>query len=128
MLRELYVASRAATFTWMDATMFTLADFDTDTAAECIWVASRNDKVQGFISVWLPDHFIHCLYVNPAATGRGIGSALLKYCLAHIGRPARLKCKIRNTTALRFYEAHGWETIAEAGTASNGGYYLMSFS
>lgn len=80
----------------------------------------------GFASVWMPEHFIHNLFVAPERTGVGWGSALLRHCLAHIGRPARLKCVQANTRALRFYRSHGWRIVGE-GKAADEPYFLMQF-
>ena len=75
-LRQLYLESRAATFTWLDSQAYELSDFDRDTEGEEIWVAMESDEVVGFISIWSPDGFIHHLFVSPDYRNTGAGSRL----------------------------------------------------
>lgn len=60
----------------------------------------------------LDDDWIDQLYVDPGATGRGLGSSLI--ALAKARRPARLQLWTfaTNTGAQRFYRRHGF-TVAE---------------
>ena len=46
-LRQLYLDSRSATFTWQDTTVFELSDFERDTDGEQIWVAVEGSEVLG---------------------------------------------------------------------------------
>ncbi|GAB3897639.1 GNAT family N-acetyltransferase [Spirosoma agri] len=126
-LRQLYLESRIQTFTWLDASTFKRDDFDSATAEEKLLVAITDGKPIGFISWWLPDNFIHHLYVDPRFLHQGVGTALLRQCLANIGRPARLKCLQQNTNALAFYLAQGWR-INEEGTSAEGAFCLMVFT
>ncbi len=126
-LRILYLVSRTQTFSWLDHATFGLNDFDHDTEGESIWVAVADDQTVGFVSVWMPDNFIHCLFVHHATTRRGIGSALIKTALASMSRPATLKCKVRNVNAMRFYLAHGWR-IHSYGENEHDQYYLLEFT
>ncbi|MEZ5589608.1 MAG: GNAT family N-acetyltransferase [Gammaproteobacteria bacterium] len=126
-LREIYLESRKNAFDWMDSTEFSLEDFDRDTEGELIWVALRDDKPVGFISVWAPENFIHNLFIHPSALRQGIGSALLSVCLNNIGRPATLKCLIQNADARAFYLSKGWE-IASEDDGPDGEYHLMYFT
>lgn len=58
------------------------------------------------------DDEINGLWVDPAAQGRGVGTALLLHGEAEIlaagHRRAWLSCSVFNPTALRFYEARGY--------------------
>ena len=108
----------------MDQSLFNLNDFDRDTDGECIWVATVNNLPVGFISVWLADNFVHNLFVHPSNVGQGIGSALLNECLKKIGRPASLKCLVKNSSARDYYLAHGWRIIS-SGNGPEGEYDLM---
>ena len=122
--RRIYREAREQTFTWFDSGSFADDDFDRDTEGELIWVACEDGKVVGFVSAWKPESFIHNLFVDPARRRRGIGTTLLETALAHLGRPASLKCQARNTTAHRFYLSRSW-SVAEMGTSPEGDYFLM---
>lgn len=123
-LRRLYLECRQAAADWFSQDNLALSDFERDTEGEAIWVAEEADRIQGFVAAWLPDNFIHHLYIRPEIQGQGIGSELLDLCLAQIGRPARLKCVTENHRALAFYRARGWQTI-DRGMGKDGEYQLM---
>jgi ribosomal protein S18 acetylase RimI-like enzyme len=123
-LRQLYLAARQQAFTWLDASTFALADFDTVTRGETILVALQQEVPVGFIAWWPPESFIHSLFVAPEQVGKGIGTALLQACLAQISRPATLKCLQQNQQALGFYQRQGW-IIREAGDSAEGPYFLL---
>jgi GNAT superfamily N-acetyltransferase len=123
-LALLYLQARRATFAWMPAERFRLADFERDTDGEVIDVALQEGVPVGFVSVWTPDRFVHHLYVDAAHHRRGIGARLLDHALARIDRPAGLKCIERNTRALDFYAARGWQ-VRDAGLDAMGPYVFM---
>jgi GNAT superfamily N-acetyltransferase len=123
-LREIYLSVRKKNFTWLDTGAYRLADFDRDTAGEEILVAVEGGDALGFVAVFLPESFVHHLYVREGATGRGVGRALLGRVLESLPPPATLKCMTLNTRAARFYAANGW-TIREAGSGPEGPYYLF---
>lgn len=125
-LRSIYLETRRDAFGWVDASSMKAEDFDSDTRGEVIWVAASDDRVQGFVSVWEPDNFIHNLFVHPIAVGRGLGTGLLQQALDHLGRPAALKCSVHNHLALRFYASRGWQR-AGTGTGPHGEYWLMQY-
>lgn len=125
-LKRLYLASRLHAFTWLNASRFSLDDFDSATLGETVLVAVAGEKPVGFISWWEPDNFVHNVYVDSRFLHQGIGKALLNQCLAEIGRPATLKCLQQNTEALSFYLAQGW-CIKNEGPSSDGPYYLMTY-
>lgn len=116
-LASIYLECRAQTFHWMLQNSFRLEDFTVDTDGETILVAENASGIIGFISIWLPDHFIHHLFVHAQHRKLGTGDRLLGEALALIGRPARLKCVVRNAQACKFYEKRGW---AVESTAENG--------
>lgn len=127
-LRQIYFRSRTKHFLWADRTRYALEDFDVDTLGERVWVAEgRGQRAEGFVSVWVPEHFIHTLFVAPEVMGQGYGSALLRAGLAQIGRPARLKCATRNEAALRFYVSRAWRIVGE-GIGAEGPYYELAFT
>lgn len=89
-----------------------------------VWVAQDEDKdvddaVLALLVLAGPDEsgdpdlaWVEQLYVEPALTGHGIGSALLD--LARKRHPAGLQlwCFATNTGARRFYERHGFVAVA----------------
>ncbi|MDU5333996.1 GNAT family N-acetyltransferase [Enterococcus sp.] len=112
-LRHLYLESRRTTFYWADPELMHLEDFDRDTAEELVFVAESQQKLIGFISLYVPDNFIHCLFVDRNFKGQGTGHLLLKEAKQHLQLPMKLKCLSKNTPALAFYEKEGWEKIHE---------------
>lgn len=70
-----------------------------------VTVATIEDKIVGFAAVkgdWLEQ-----LYLDPAWTGRGIGSQLLRHVTARMTH-VKLFCFEANAGARRFYERHGF--------------------
>lgn len=113
---------------WLPEAAKERADFANDTQGESIWVAvDDNEQLLGFISVWMPDSFIHHLYIVPRAQCQGIGSALLASLTGRVPRPWRLKCVQANTRALDFYQTQGWQKI-EAGHSPTGDYWLLELA
>lgn len=123
-LRDLFLRTRLATFTWMDSSQFALSDFEKETEGEYILVAHDDDVLVGFVSIWLPDNFVHHLYVDEQYQGRNIGTALLKAAIAKVGLPIRLKCELNNAKAVNFYERKGF-VAKEHGQTENGEYILF---
>ena len=75
--------------------------------------------IVGFAGVWVPERFIHHLYISPEHQGRGIGRLLLTVCRERYGLPMQLKCLVDNHEARDFYETQGWVTGAR-GTGPDG--------
>lgn len=122
-LAQIYLEERVATFHWVNAAQFTLSDFSFDTEGEFILVAVSESTPVGFCSVWLPDNFIHHLYVSKRRQRQGVGTALLSAMLDRLPRPVRLKCVIKNKRACRFYERLGWTIEGQSPTGPTGAYY-----
>lgn len=112
-LRKLYLVSRIDTFFWEEESTFKLTDFDYDTEDELVLVAIKNNKIWGFISLYLEDNFIHNLFVLPEKKGMGVGTSLMKEVQTILKKPMKLKCLSRNKDALKFYESKGWKKIDE---------------
>jgi GNAT superfamily N-acetyltransferase len=92
-----------------------VGEFLSETVDERVVVArTAGGRIVGFASIYLPDNFVHHVYVDPAWKRQGIGRALLSEVVAMAGGQVSLKCQLRNTEALRFYEHEGW-TPMEAG-------------
>ena len=106
-LSEIYLESRKSTFTWLDASSFSLSDFKKDTEGERILVAVIDFQVVGFISIWEPDNFIHHLYVSTDHHGKGVGTQLLQAAKSSY-ESLSLKCKVENKGAIAFYESKGF--------------------
>jgi len=125
-VRQLYLASRIATFTWLDSSNFELTDFDRDTEGEQIWLAMVSDQVVGFISIWQPDCFIHHLFVSPSCLHSSIGARLMDISKQHY--PAlTLKCLVANQNAVDFYCSQGFD-ISETVERGAESYHLMKYS
>ncbi|WP_025682148.1 GNAT family N-acetyltransferase [Paenibacillus maysiensis] len=114
-LRQIYLDSRRESFHWANADEMSLEDFDRDTSEEKILLAEENDQVLGFASLYVPNRFIHNLFVHPTAVGKGVGKQLLQQSVAELGTPVTLKCVSDNHKALRFYKKQGWKTVVEEG-------------
>lgn len=112
-LRKLYLASRRRTFYWDDPLLMHEEDFDRDTQDEQIFVAIEQQQIVGFISIYLPENFIHCLFIHHEFQGLGIGHLLMQQAKKVTQRPIRLKCLSRNHEALAFYEKEGWQKVHE---------------
>ncbi|MGG4345174.1 N-acetyltransferase family protein [Paenibacillus lautus] len=125
-LRQIYLESRRESFHWANADEMTLDDFDQDTSEEQILLADENAQVLGFASLYVPNRFIHNLFVHPAAAGKGIGDLLLKRAVAELGTPVTLKCVSENHKALRFYKKRGWKAVVEEGQ-SGAKYWVLVY-
>lgn len=124
-LRDLYVASRDAAFTWDPVGSHQASDFDQHTEGERILVAIKGARVMGFASVWEPDSFVHNLFVHPSALRQGVGEALLAACTPYFSKAPTLKCLQANVNAQRFYQAQGWVALRED-VGPEGPYVLMT--
>lgn len=112
-LRTLYLESRRQTFYWSDPLLMHEEDFDRDTQDEQVFVATEQQQIVGFISIYLPENFIHCLFIHHDYQHQGIGHLLMAEAKKVAQRPMRLKCLSRNDGALAFYEQEGWQKVHE---------------
>ena len=107
--QEIYATVRASTFTWVNPNRFKPSDFGPDTLGESLLVADHPlNGIVGFVGIWMPENFIHHLYVLPKYHRIGIGRVLLEAALRIISRPAKLKCQSANKNACQFYNHLGW--------------------
>ncbi|WP_260405762.1 GNAT family N-acetyltransferase [Paenibacillus sp. 598K] len=111
----MYLEARRESFHWANTDEMTLDDFDQDTSEEQIIVAEENARILGFASLYVPDRFVHNLFVHPAAAGKGVGRQLLQHAVAELGTPVTLKCVSANHKALHFYNKQGWKAVVEEG-------------
>jgi ribosomal protein S18 acetylase RimI-like enzyme len=80
-----------------------------------VW--DKEGAILGFIV--LGDATVEYLYVEPEMTGRGIGSALLKYAKERLSHGFSLWTFQENDGARRFYERHGLRIIRLTDGAGN---------
>jgi len=126
-LQRIFLESRQKTFHWLDTSDYNLHDFDHQTEGEFVLVAVLDDEVVGFISLWMPNNFIHHLYIDEKHQHQKIGSKLLEEAINTMNSPITLKCLRNNTKAIDFYKKKGFiET--EKGQSAQGEYILFSFS
>ncbi|WP_052298132.1 GNAT family N-acetyltransferase [Methylophaga thiooxydans] len=64
-LCDVYFQTRSEAFHLLNPEDVIFDDFQKDTDGERVWVATLDDRVVGFISIWEQDNFIHHLYVLP---------------------------------------------------------------
>lgn len=111
-LEELFLLTRRATFTSRAPEVFQRGDYQKSVEGEEVWVAEQDDIIVGFISLWLPDNFIHNLFVHPDWQQQGVGTMLLKRAEDHLGCPLSLKIAMDNLDACQFYQKHNYELIS----------------
>lgn len=125
-LRGVFLRARLHTFQSADIDPFKLTDFDRTIEGEIVIVALCNGEPVGFASWWEPDNFLHNLFIDPDYSKQGLGRMLLQECLRNIGRPARLKCLVKNRNAMEFYRHLGWQSYT-TGQSEDGEYALMIY-
>ncbi|WP_276381719.1 GNAT family N-acetyltransferase [Flavobacterium sp. H4147] len=126
-LRKLFLEERKRTFSWLDTSEFQLEDFDKQTQGEFVLTAFINDIPAGFISIWMPNNFIHHLYVDHKHQGKNIGTELLKAANEKAAFPLTLKCLEQNTKAVEFYLKKGFIEKGK-GESPNGTYILFQLN
>lgn len=104
----------------------TLEDFDKHTVGEYIILAEEDHHILGFASLYLPDNFIHNLFVHPDFLGKGVGGLLLNASIEKMNKPLRLKCVSKNQKAMKFYENKGWKKVVEEGKPEEK-YWVMEY-
>ena len=82
-----------------------------------VWLAERDDAPVALLL--LEDDWLHSLYVDPRATGQGIGATLLD--LAKSLRPEGLGLWVfeTNEAAQRFYRRHGFGVVRRTDGSGN---------
>ncbi len=105
---DIYVRSGRAAFTWVDPEDFQAAEIiEWAEGGEELYVAFDDDRPVAMMSFWRPDNFIHNLFVDTGAQGRGVGGALLAFAYRVADGPVTLKCDSLNQGAVRFYQRRG---------------------
>ncbi|WP_448191682.1 GNAT family N-acetyltransferase [Azospirillum sp. sgz301742] len=111
---HIFLDARRKAFPWQPADRFGLDDYYDCVEDELVLVAEVDDEVVGFVSIDLPERFIHTLFVDPVWQQRGIGTMLLREALRELRGSAQLTCAARNAAARAFYEHNGWIPVPGA--------------
>ncbi|MEH6941377.1 GNAT family N-acetyltransferase [Bacillus sp. JJ722] len=126
-LRQIYLESRRNSFEWDNKEEMTLEDFDQHTKDEYIILVEDDAHILGFASLYLPENFIHNLFVDPNVFGKRVGSKLLRASIEKMTKPIRLKCVTKNQNAMKFYENNGWKKVIEEGDLGEEKYWVMEY-
>jgi GNAT superfamily N-acetyltransferase len=122
---EIYVRSGRAALPWVDPAEFQVADIvDWAEGGEELYLAFDKGRPMAMMSFWRPDNFIHNLFVDTGAQGRGFGRALLAFAYGIADGPVSLKCDALNVAALGFYRRRGM-IEAERGVGPRGRPYVL---
>lgn len=115
---------------------FPVEQFIVRTTELAAWVAVDGDQLAGHVALtdvdggWEADGWsagtglpssalaaVAVLFVDPGATGRGVGSLLLTTAVEHaraLGRTPVLDVVSESTRAVALYERHGWQVVGSA--------------
>jgi GNAT superfamily N-acetyltransferase len=80
-------------------------------AEDDVWAWEEDGVMLGYMILRGGDQLFH-IYVEPAETNRGIGTALLEHAKRELPRGFTLWTFQENDGARRFYERHGLRAIA----------------
>lgn len=111
-LEELFQLTRQHTFVLRPAEEFKIGDYAQSTQEDEVWIAEETGVIVGFVSIYVPDNFIHNLFVHPKSQGKGIGKQLLQVAEENLARPMTLKAAIDNPKSFSFYEKYGWHQVS----------------
>jgi len=111
---QIFLDGRREAFPWQPAERFGLDDYYDCVEDELVIVAEVDGQVVGFVSIDLPERFVHTLFIAPDWQHRGIGTVLLREAVLHLPGPAQLRCAARNAAARAFYEHNGWVPVPDA--------------
>jgi ribosomal protein S18 acetylase RimI-like enzyme len=111
-LELLFQITRQHTFISRPAEEFKIGDYVKSTHEDEVWVAEENGCIIGFVSIYVPDNFIHNLFVHPKHQGKGIGKRLLQVAEQNLGRPMTLKAAMDNPKSFSFYEKYDWHQVS----------------
>ena len=110
---------------WLTAEVKADANFARASQGEAVFVCHCPEgRLVGLLSVWVPESFIHHVYVDPEFERQGVGTALLSSLETWLPLPWHLKCVIANTSARAFYATHGWIEVG-SGNGDQGPFVLL---
>ncbi|QDV68702.1 putative acetyltransferase [Rosistilla carotiformis] len=113
---------------WLPPASRQLTDFAAVSVDEDVFVCCDDaNVVQGLVSVWRPEAFIHHLYVDSRFRNQGVGSLLLASLENWLPRPWTLKCANANHAAMGFYRSRGWRAI-RVDENEHGPYTVLEFA
>jgi putative acetyltransferase len=87
-----------------------------------LWLAEANGVVLGFLV--MDGDMIDALFVDPAAHGRGVGTALVEHALMLVPN-ALVDASEQASNAVPFYEAKGFERVGRSETDPQGRPYPL---
>ena len=97
----IYLTAAPMAFPWLPADDIRREQFEAALREEEFWVAERDGTIAGFVSIYLPDRFIHSLYVHPARQRQGIGQRRALHLL--FGRGAKRSATGGENHATNFF-------------------------
>src|SRR5713101_4092789 len=110
---------------WLPAGVKADANFARASQGEAVFVCHGPEgRLVGLLSVYVPESFIHHVYVDPEFERQGIGTVLLSSLETWLPLPWRLKCVSVNASARAFYASHGWIEVG-SGNGDQGPYVLL---
>jgi ribosomal protein S18 acetylase RimI-like enzyme len=97
-----------------------------DTKGEELWIATDEyGEIQGFVSYYVPDNYLHLFYVSVESRHKKIGTQILNYLQRVYGPVMKLKCLVSNRGALAFYRRMGFKACG-SGKSGDGEYLLLT--
>ena len=110
---------------WLPEDARSRTDFASVSEGEVVYVSLAADgRLEGFVSVYESESFVHHLFVAPEFARRGVGTAFHSFLEATLPFPWRLKCVRANEAALAFYASLGWRE-AGSGDGEQGAYVVL---
>ncbi|TMH81319.1 MAG: GNAT family N-acetyltransferase [Betaproteobacteria bacterium] len=110
---------------WLPAAVKADPNFARASQGEAVFVYhSTEGRLVGLLSVYVPESYIHHVFVDPEFERRGVGTVLLSSLETWLPLPWRLKCVTANAPARAFYASHGWIEVG-SGNSDQGPYVLL---
>jgi GNAT superfamily N-acetyltransferase len=123
-VQRLYVRA-VARAVWLPAGVKADPNFAYVSQGETVFVChGAEGRLVGLLSVYVPESFIHHIYVDPEFERRGAGTALPSSLETWLPLPWRLKCVSANASARAFYAGHGWIEVG-SGNSDQGPFVLL---